>query len=538
MKKSWVNRFLGLVERLGNLLPHPVTLFALFALATILLSALGSYLDWSVVDPRPEGTKGRAADGMIRVESLLDGDGIRKIVTELVSNFVKFAPLGTVLVALLGVGVAEHSGLLSAAIRLLVLGAPRVLVTAALVFAGVISNTASEIGYVVIVPMGAAIFHSLGRHPLAGLAAAFAGVSGGYSANLLIGTVDPLLAGLTETAAKMIASEYSVNPACNWYFMIGSTFVITLVGTLVTAKIVEPRLAEFVDREDSASKTERDSMQPLVRLEKKGLLAAAATALLLTGLLIYLSYPIHSQHPELGSQQTLSSGWQGILRNPQTNSLENSALLKGVVAFVFLGFLIPGFVYGWVVGTMKSDRDVINSMSKSMSSMGPYIVLVFFAAQFVQYFDWSNLGTILAVKGSEWIRALKMDHAGIFVFFILVCALVNLLMGSASAKWSFMAPIFVPMLMLTGYSPEIIQAAYRIGDSCTNVISPMMSYFGMIFIMIHRYDKTAGMGSLISLMLPYSVVFLIVWTLFFYFWVFVLGLPLGPSAPIYFSTES
>ena len=528
-----VNRLLAVVERLGNLLPHPVTLFALFAAGVILVSGIGGAIDLQVEDPRPEGARGRAADGVIRCVSLMNAEGFRRIVDNLVSNFVGFTPLGTVLVALLGVGVAERSGLLSAAIRSVVLAAPPTGVTVALVFAGVLSNTASEMGYVVIVPMGAAIFHGLGRHPLAGLAAAFAGVSGGYSANLLIGTIDPLLAGITEEAAKLIDADYGVHPAVNWYFMIASTFLVTAVGTWVTARIVEPRLGPPPSRlagENSPS----DDLPPVVAMERvtpterRALAAAAAAALAMAFLLVWLAGPRWT-----GLAPGDLPGF-GVLRNPETGGLLDSTFLRGVVAMIFVGFLVPGFVYGRMTGTLRSDRDVINAMAGAMSSMGLYIVLVFFAAQFVKYFEWTNLGSILAVQGADLLRSLQLDNALVFVPFILICCFVNLMLGSASAQWAVTAPIFVPMLMLVGYSPEVIQAAYRIGDSSTNVITPMMSYFGIIYASATRYDRNLQIGTLISTMLPYSIAFVIAWIGLFYLWVFALGFPVGPGAPTYY----
>jgi aminobenzoyl-glutamate transport protein len=530
-----VDRFLNLVERAGNLLPHPVMLFFYLCLFTILLSGIGAWWGWSAPDPRPLGSPGRSPDGVVYVESLMSAQGLRKITTRLVENFVMFAPLGTVLVSLLGVGVAEHSGMISAAIRLVVLGAPRILVTAALVFAGVISNTASEIGYVVIVPMGAAIYYSLGRHPFAGLAAAFAGVSGGYSANLLLGTIDPLLAGITSKAAEGFDPAYidqPVSPACNLYFMFVSTFLVTLVGTLVSILLVEPRLPKY-NPESADSIPGAQEMNALTPQEKKGLIGAGLTVLLFAALMFYLclSQAYWEQLLGFGSGSLANLPWLGALAE-SADGKAVPAFLKGVVAIIFIGFLIPGIVFGVIAGTIKSDQDVIQSMSKSMSSMGMYIVLTFFAAQFVEYFNWSNLGTLLAIKGADLIRFLNLDNPLIFLLFILLCAVVNLVMGSASAKWTFLAPIFVPMLMKIGYSPELTQLAYRIGDSCTNVISPMMSYFGMIFVFASKYDRNFKLGTLISLMFPYSMVFLIAWTLFFYLWIFILGFPIGPMAPI------
>jgi aminobenzoyl-glutamate transport protein len=557
-KRTAFMRFLDAVEWLGNLLPHPVTLFALFAFAIVLLSGLGGYFEWSALDPRPEGARGRSADGLITAVSLLNGDGLRRIVENLVTNFTSFVPLGTVLVALLGVGVAEHSGLISAAIRGLVLKAasfqpsylnkdeypgmkssfvgnaflnliillqkmanftlsPKILVTVTIVFAGVVSNTASEMGYVVLVPLAAVVFYALGRHPMAGLAAAFAGVSGGYSANLLIGTVDPLLAGITQEAARLIDPGYLVHPAVNWYFMIISTFLITVVGSWVTLKIVEPKLGKYDPKIASEDLSDDSNMDPLTEIERRGL-KWAGVAVLGVSSLIFLSV-----FPE----------W-GVLRNPDTGDVLNSPFLRGMVTLIFVFFLVPGYVYGKLTGAFTTDRDVIEGMAKSMSSLGLYIVLVFFAAQFVAFFGWSNLGPIVAVKGADLLIAMNLTGPLVFIPFIIMCAIVNLSLGSASAQWAITAPIFVPMLMLVGYSPEVIQAAYRIGDSTTNIITPMMSYFGLILAFATRYDRKLGIGTIIATMLPYSLFFLIGWVILFYVWVFGLGMPVGPEAPTFY----
>ena len=542
-RKTLFTRFLDFVEWLGNLLPHPVTLFALFALGVVLLSGLAEWLNWSAPDPRPEGAAGRAPGGIIEPVSLMNGEGFRMIVENMVRNFTSFAPLGVVLVALLSVGVAEHSGLISAVIRGIVLKAasfrpkesnltgilaipvrifnfvlnPKNLVTMAICFAAVISNTASEMGYVVLVPLAAVIFHSMGRHPLAGLACAFACVSGGYSANLLIGTIDPLLAGLTQEAANLIDPDYTVHAAVNWYFMFISTFFITAAGTFVTLRIVEPKLGKYDESMAMEDLSDDVSMEPLTAKEIKALKYTGISVLIMFGALAMTIVPEN-----------------GVLRNPETGEMLNSPFLNGIVTFIFVCFLIPGFVYGRVVGTMKDDRDVIKGMAGAMSTLGLYIVIVFFAAQFVAYFGWSNLGQIFAVKGAQFLQDVGMTGPIIFIGFIFISGSVNLMLGSASAQWAVTAPIFVPMLMLVGYSPEVIQAAYRIGDSVTNIITPMMSYFGLILAFANKYDKDLGIGTIIAMMLPYSIVFLAGWIILFYVWVFGLGLPVGPEAPTYY----
>jgi aminobenzoyl-glutamate transport protein len=527
-RRSLFARFLEFVEWLGNLLPHPVTLFAIICGGVLVLSGIAGYFEWQVADPRPEGARGRSPDGIIRAISLLTPEGLRRIGTGLVTNFTSFAPLGTVLVALLGVGVAERSGLLAAGIRALVMWAPRHLLTFVIVLAAVISNTASEMGYVVLVPLAAVVFHSVGRNPLVGLAAAFAGVSGGYSANLLIGTVDPLLSGITTEAARLIDPSYATGevneilPTANYFFMIASTFLITIVGTLVTATIVEPRLGRYDPSraEDGIDEAAKD-MGPLSPLEWRGLGFAFLSIGILFAALVYTVAP--------------SDGW---FRDPAENETfiqDIRPMLKSVVALIFVFFLIPGVVYGRVTGTMKTDRDVIDGMAGAMSSMGLYMVLVFFAAQFVAFFNWTNLGTITAVVGADLLTDWELTGPIVFIPFILMCCFVNLMLGSASAQWAVTAPVFVPMLMSVGYSPQVIQAAYRIGDSSTNIITPMMSYFGLILACAMRYDKRLGIGTLIATMIPYSIAFLVGWVALFYIWVFVLGLPVGPGTPTYYT---
>lgn len=512
LKRGAFTRFLDSVEWLGNLLPHPVTLFAILCLLVIVASGIAGALGASVADPRP------ANEGeWIAVNSLLNAEGLRRLITEMVTNFTGFAPLGTVLVAMLGVGVAEHSGLLSASMRALVLNRSPRIVTYAVVFAGIMSNTAAELGYVVLIPLAAMIFHSLGRHPLAGLAAAFCGVSGGYSANLLIGTVDPLLSGITQEAARLLDPAYIVGAEANWFFMFISTFFVTIIGGLVTEYIVEPKLGKF-DSAYAEDDIDQQRMEGLSDNEKRALKGTGLTFLVIVALLVSMVVPEN-----------------GILRNPETGLVSGSPFLRGIVVVVAVSFVVLGFTYGRLAGTMHNDRDVVNAMAKSMSSLGLYIVLVFFAAQFVALFNWSNFGTVTAVAGADLLESLGLSGPGLFALFILMCAIVNLSLGSASAQWAVTAPIFVPMLMLMGYAPEVIQAAYRIGDSVTNLITPMMSYFGLIMAIAARYRKDMGIGTLVAIMLPYTMFMLIGWSLLFFVWVFVFGLPVGPGAATYYT---
>lgn len=516
-RRNLFTRFLDGVEWLGNCLPHPVTLFFLLAVGIVLLSGLFAWMGVAVEDPRPVGASGRSEDGMITAISLMNGDGLRRIFTGLVSNFTGFAPLGVVLTAMLGIGVAERSGLLSAAVRALVLSASPKVVTVAIVFAGVISNTASEVGYVVLIPLAGAVYYSLGRHPLAGMAAAFAGVSGGYSANLLIGTIDPLLAGITEEAARLIDPTYQVTATASYYFMVVSTFLVTIIGSLVSIFIVEPKLGAYDSSRADPAVLNEDGAAPLSDKERKGLWMAGLGVLAVLGLMAL----------------TLLPEW-GVLRDPVTGDQMRSPFFSGFAVWILLFFLVIGFAYGRVVGTVRNDRDIIDGMASGLSTLGLYLVIVFFAAQFVAFFNWTNLGAITAVNGAVFLQNTGMTGPAVFIAFIAICAFVNLMVGSASAQWALTAPIFVPMLMLIGYSPEVIQTAYRIGDSTTNIITPMMSYFGLILAWATRYNKDVGIGTMIAMMLPYSIFFTLAWTVLFFLWVFGLGLPVGPGSPTYY----
>ena len=496
-----VDRFLSGVEWAGNILPHPAVIFVLLAAATVIASAVARAVGLSAVHPGTGET--------VVPFSLLSTEGIHRILSDAVKNFTGFAPLGTVLVSMIGIGVAEASGLIGTALRLVVLASPRRLITAAVVFAGVVSNTAAEVGYVLLVPLAGAIFLAVGRHPVAGIAAAFAGVSGGYSANILLGTIDPLLAGLTQEAAHIVQAGYEVNPACNYYFMAVSTFLITLLGTLVTERIVEPRLGRY----DGAETPEE--IRPLTRDERRGLIYALLATVALAATL---------------TAGLLPAG--GVLRDPESPSLLDSPVMHAIPTLIFLGGVLLGLAYGVGARTMRRKGAMIDGMSKALGTMGGYLVLVFFAAQFVAYFNWSHLGLIFAVKGAEGLRASGLGDVPLLVGFVALSAGVNLLMGSASAKWAVMAPVFVPMFMLLGYTPELTQAAYRVGDSTTNIISPTMSYFPLVLSFLARYAGNSGLGTLISLMIPYSIVFFVGWTALLIAWV-LLGLPVGPGAALF-----
>ncbi len=506
-RPSRFNQFLAVVERVGNALPQPATLFACLAVAVLLLSAFFAARGTEVVNP--------ATGEVVRSISLLNLEGFHRIVAQTLPNFINFPPLGVVIVCLLGIAVAEHAGLIGAVVRLLVLASPRSLVTPMVVFAGVMSNAGGDVGYVLLIPLAAAIFHTLGRHPLAGLAAAFCGVSGGFSANLLVSTIDVLLAGLSQSAAAIVSPGYVVTGLANYYFMAVSTAIIVLGGTWVTHRFVEPRLGEY------RGEAKAEPLVPLSAAEKRGLWCALgflllAAAAVLVGLL-----------PE-----------GGFLRDPQqtANPILRSYFVRHLVPFIFVAGVGFGLSYGIGAGTIRGDRQVVKGMEKSMATLGSYLVLAFFASQFIAYFNWTNLGIITAIEGAALIQSLGLEDMPIplMIALILFSAFINLFMGSASAKWALLAPIFVPMFMLVGFSPELVQAAYRVGDSCTNIITPLMSYFPLVLTFAQRYDKAAGIGTMIATMLPYSMAFLALWTVLLVIWI-ALGWPVGINAPLYLS---
>ncbi len=494
--------FIRFIEKGGNSLPHPAILFALFALVTLLISGIGYWLGWSGIHPATGETVG--------VINLLSKDGLHRILLDMVTSYTSFAPLGIVMVALLGIGIAESSGLIATAVKALLLKAPPKSITFMVVFTGVLSNVASDVGYILIIPLAGIIFHSLGRHPIAGMTAAFAGVSGGFSANILIGTIDPLLAGLSTEAAQILNPEYVVMPTANYYFMAVSTLLVAVLGTLVTDKIIEPRLGKYI------GDVEPEVVTQLSRQEKKGLKRTFWVALIWIVVILIGIIPK-----------------DGLLRGADGSILQ-SPLLRGFIAFLFLIASTLGIVYGFTVGTFKKSADVIEGMNQSFKSLVSFLVLVFFAAQFVAWFQWSNLGVLLAINGAELLRNLNVGLIPLVIMFIILSAFINLFMGSASAKWAIMAPIFIPIFMLLGYSPELSQAVYRVGDSVTNVITPMMSYFALIIVYFQKYQKDAGFGSIVANMLPYSITFFIGWTILLIIWI-LFGIPLGPEAPLYYN---
>lgn len=493
------------IARWGNRLPTPALLFFWLCVAIMVVSALAAALGAETRVP------GQTQQVVAR--SLLSAEGVRWILTHTVENFVNFAPVGTVLVAMLGLGIAEHSGLLRVLLERLVRGAPRVLMTWAVVLGGIVSNLAMDAGYVVLIPLAGVLFSVAGRPPLAGIAAAFAGVSAGYSANLLLGPADAILAGMSTEAARIVSPGYTVGIESNYYFAVASTLVLSLLGTLVTERWVVPYLLRTETGESAAdSVPDSNAGTSLAPEDIRGLWAVLIWSMLFVTVVVLAAVPEGAP-----------------LRDPENPGFLNSAAVRGVVVLIAFYAAVAGWLFGRFSGRYTRSAAVVDAMETTMATMAGYLVLMFFAAQFVNYFAWSNLGTLLAVTGANWLEGLALPESLLLLVFVFMAAFINLFIGSASAKWGLLAPVFVPMLFLLGITPEATQMAFRIGDSSTNIITPLMPYFGVVVAFAQRYRPNLGIGTMMSMMLPYSVAFLAGWSLLMLFW-FWLGWPLGPGA--------
>ncbi|MFV8819646.1 AbgT family transporter [Haliea sp. E17] len=495
-------RALATVERVGNRLPDPALLFVGLLVAVWLLSWLLSYGDWGVIDPRN-------GEPLVIINQL-SGTALVQFTSDMVGTFAHFHPIGVVLVAMLGIGVAEHTGFINAALRAMLAATARWLLTPLLVAVGIASHAAADAGYVLVIPLGGIMFYAAGRHPLAGIAAAFAGVSGGFSAGFIPSAIDPMLQGITQSGAQVIDPGVSLNPLNNFYFTASSAVLIILAGWFITDRIVEPRLAGEPVDSDAEDLPQLHDLDPG---ERRGLRIALG-AMLATALLLAIS-----AWPE-------SSAWRGA---GGSLTERGAPLMASIVPLIFIFFLVPGVVYGVCTGSVRSSKDVITGMSKSMETMAYYLVIMFFIAQFIYAFTQSNLGILLALKGAAMLQAAGLPSAMTVIGIILLTGLLNLFVGSASAKWALLAPILVPMLMQLGISPDLTQAAYRVGDSTTNIITPLMPYFPLVVVYCQRYLKNTGIGTVTALMLPYALTFLLLWTIYLLLY-WSLGIPLGLQA--------
>jgi len=498
---------LARIERLGNALPDPLTLFAFGAALVFVASFFAAQAGWSAELLRADGTSTTTT-----AQNLLSRAGLAWLSTSLVDIYVKFRPLGLVLCASIGVAVAEKSGFLAALLRAVLILVPRGLIAPATLLAGLCSSLASDAGFVVLPPLAAAIYRSLGRPAALGIATVIAGVAGGFGANLFLTASDPVLAGMTEQAARLVDPSYTVAATCNWYFMVASTVLLVLVGWFVSERVVAPRLAPSAAPSEGAADEAR-----LTPGERRGLLWALPIFVLLLGLLIL-------------SQQ---ASW-GFLHDapPEPGANAPTPLwIQSIVALIVLLLLVPGLTYGLVAGTIRSDRDVVRMLNEYFGQLAGYVVLAFFAAILVAAFERSNLGLLLAVEGGEVLARLELPRALLLTSFVLFIAAVNCLVVSMSAKWTLLATIFVPLFMRLGISPELTQAAYRVGDSLTNPVSPLNMYLVIVLVALRRHDEKSGLGTLIALLVPFALAYALCWIPLLLGWS-ALELPLGPAGPL------
>ncbi len=519
--------FLGWVEKTGNRLPDPVFMFLYLIGILIAISVVCALLGVSAVHPTQVNEDGTPV--IVKAMSLLSPENLQKLWVDMPVTFTSFHPLGLVLVVMLGAGVAERSGLFASGMRSAVRGTPKFLLTPVIAFVAMLSNHASDAGYVVLIPLAGILYAAAGRHPLAGIAAAFAGVSGGFSANLTPGQLDALLIGITQTAVNgsKIVESYPVNIAGNWWFIIGLMVLYLPLIWFVTDRIIEPRLGKWVAGPEHAAQFSGQN-DNLTEPEKRGLGRAGVACLAVIAFWIFLTLgpgtPLIKE--EACAPGTIAAGTCSV-------HLTLEPLYKSLVSAFFLLFLLAGWAYGSAAGTIKNHRDLVNMMADGMKEMGYYLVLAFFVAHFVAMFNWSNLGLISAVHGANGIKSSGLPLWAIIGLTIVFTGFLNLFIGSASAKWGLMAPVLVPMLMLLGISPEAATAAYRVGDGATNIITPLMVYFPLVLVFCQRWVKDFGLGSLTATMLPYSIAMLISGTLMMVAWVMI-GLDVGPGSPVHF----
>jgi aminobenzoyl-glutamate transport protein len=499
-KPSIMMRALNAIERGGNKLPDPAMIFLIAMLIIWGLSYIFSQMTFEAIDPRT----GEA----IVVNNLLNGGSFASFLSGMVKTFTGFAPLGVVLVAMLGVGVAEHSGFINAGLKILLKITPQALLTPSIILIAIMSHTATDAGYVLVIPLAGIIYFAMGRHPIAGIAAAFAGVSGGFGANFIPSGIDPLLQSFTQSGAQIIQPDIQINPLNNWFFTSASSIFIVLLGWYITDKIIEPRLKNTPV--ETAEGDDLPQFDEITAKDKKSFLIAS---LVMVAGLVLLYFSASADDSPLRSADGQLSSF-------------SAPLMQSIVPLIFLLFIIPGAVYGFLSGTFKTSKDMIDAMTKAMNSMAYYIVMAFFCALFIDAFNKSNIGALMAIEGAEVLKAAELPSWLTIIGIVILTGVVNLFVGSSSAKWGLLAPIFVPMLMQLGISPDLTQAAYRVGDSTSNIVTPLMPYFPLVVVYCQRYVKSTGIGTLISIMLPYSIALMIGWTIFLLaYW--ALGIPLG-----------
>jgi aminobenzoyl-glutamate transport protein len=492
------------IEVIGNKLPHPFWLFVWICILVIVISAVSSFLGVQAIDP---------ADGeVVKAQNLFSGDGLRRFVQEMVSNFAYFAPFGLVLVMLMGVSIAERSGLMANLMRTIAFSVPRKIVIPVIFIIGACGNIGSDAGIVIVPPIAAMIFAQMGLHPIAGLIAGYAGATAGFTANFFIAGTDVLLAGISTEVVQRIDPNLEVSATANWYFMIVSTLMIGLVGTFIVKRFTLPRCKNLEILDTSAQIETGHQATPI---EKKALRRAGIAFLIYAALIALLVIPAGAP-----------------LRDPVTGGVVPSPFLRGLVPILFFMFAIPGYVYGKTTGVIKSANDVLKQMEHGMKELSGYIVLMLVVSQFINLFSWSNLDAILSIHGAELLKATGFTGIIMILMFVVFTAGLNIFIGSGSAKWAILAPVFIPMLYQIGYSPAFVQLIYRIGDSITNVVSPLYVYFPLLLGWISKYNKNIGIGTVLSLLVPYAVVLLIGWVILLVIW-FYLNLPIGVGEVIH-----
>ncbi|MBS3770666.1 MAG: AbgT family transporter [Bacteroidales bacterium] len=492
------------IELLGNKLPHPFWIFVWICIFVVILSGITSYLGVSATDP--------STGEVVEVKNLISGEGLRRFVQEMVTNFSHFAPFGLVLVMLMGVSVAERSGLLSVAMRTVAFSVPNKVVLPVIFIIGACGNIGSDAGVVIVPPIAALIFRQMGLNPIAGLIAGYAGATAGFTANLFIAGTDVLLAGISTSVTERVADGMEVSATSNWYFMIVSTILLGLVGAFVVSKFTLPRCNKLAC--DLSADT--DTAETLSSEDERRGLKRAGIALLIYVIFIAL----------------LVAPPGAPLRDPETGGLVPSPFLRGLIPILFFFFAIPGYYFGKATGTIKKPNDVLKFMENGMKELSGYIVLMLVVAQFINLFNWSQLDTILAISGAEFLEATGLTGPLMFTLFMIIVAVINIFMGSGSAKWAIFAPVFIPMLLQIGYNPAFVQLMYRVGDSITNCISPIYPYFPLLLGWVHKYNKNLGIGTVISLLFPYAIILFLMWLILLFVW-FGLDLPIGVGEGIF-----
>jgi aminobenzoyl-glutamate transport protein len=504
--KTVLQKLLDVVERVGNKVPHPAVLFVLMMVVVVLLSQLFFWLGVSVTYQRIDPQTHQAVAATTPIRSLLSADGIRFICTSVVPNFVNFGPVGMIVVAMIGIGLAERSGLFDALIRKIVLVAPRWAMTGIVVTLGVLSSIASDAGYLVLIPLGAAAFLSLKRHPLVGLAAAFAGVAAAFGANFFVKPIDGVLAEMSNDAIRVVDPAGTINLTANFYFGIASSVLLIVVCTFITDRVVEPRLGAY------RGESPVEEGQGLSAKESRGLFFALI-ALAAVGLVIGLL--------------TLPPG--APLRDPRTGDiLGSSPFMDGLIFFIMVVFGAVGVAYGVGAGTYRKTQDGIDAITKTIADLSALLFLFFVISQFVAYFNYSNMGTVLAVKLADMLKEANPSSGTLLFGFIVIGILLSIPVPNIIPKWAIIAPIFVPLFWKLGVKPDVVLAAYRVSDSPPNVINPLLPHFALVVGFAQRYQKDAGVGTIIAMMLPYTAATLVAWLLLFFAW-YSLGLPFGPG---------